>query len=98
MNLSVNVGHSGQRNSDQSYFPSRPSAKEALGGPNYLNCSMIMAALCSHRHRSALYLASRLGQGKVGTHKEHPLRGAPGICQAGVQLLSASCFFPFLVE
>ena len=92
------AGHSGQRNSDQSYFPSRLPAKEALGGPNYLNCSMIMAALCSQRHRSALYLDEQAGAGEGRCSQGHPLSWAPGICQAGVQLLSASCFFPFLVE
>ena len=64
-------------NSDQSCFPSRLPAKEALGGPNYLNCSMIMAALCSHRHRSALYLDRQAGAGEGRCSQGTPSQRGP---------------------
>lgn len=37
---------------------------------------------------------SRLGQGDIGAEKERPVSWTLGICQAGAQLLSASCCFP----
>lgn len=59
--------------------------------PSWIIWIVATWAICSCRYR-------RQGQGHVGADEERPVGQALGIRLAGAQLLSASCFFPLLVE
>lgn len=85
------IGNSGQRNSR--CFPSQAGA----WGPEW---SELQSPLhFAHVDTGPTFIwTSRLGRGNIGADKERPVSWALGICQVGAQLLSASCFFPFLVE
>lgn len=70
--------------------------EQVLGGLNDLNGSHRCPLLMRTQDPPLSGQAGRVGD--IGADKERPVSWALGICQVGAQLLSASCFFLFLVE